>query len=395
MKKTALFFACLLAGPILAQRPTADLKKLDGSTITPKQIDGIAEKLIVYGKVDGLCISVINGNKAYIKPYGFKDKEKDQLLDPETAFEAGSLSKAVFAYLSMKLVEEKILDLDKPLFEYLGDISQYPNWSPLAEDESWKLITPRMCLSHTSGLPYSRFTNPQTGAEDQTAALKLYYKPETKYVYSNEGFKLLQLTVEKITGKNLEELAIEKVFKPLEMFHSGFVWHSDFDENYAMGYDEKGKPMAKKKTSTPNAANSMVTTVADYTRFIQKILLHQGLHPKVRNEMIAPQIAINSKYQFPSDHPETTEDNKDIQLSYALGWGFFKSKFGRAFFIESHDGAWRHYNVNFPDKNTAIIIMTNSTNAEQIFKELLEKIIGDYETPWQWQGYIPFNYIKK
>ena len=395
MKKTLLL---LLFCPVLcfSQTPTASLKKLDGSAITPREIDKIVEKLLVYGKVDGLCLSVINGNKAYIKPYGYKNKETKELLDPETVLYAASFTKAVFAYLSMKLAEEKVLDLDKPLYDYLGQsISEYPDWKPLETDENWKLITPRMCLSHTTGLPNSRWIDVRTGTEDTLGPLKIYFKPGTRYAYSGEGLKLLQLVEEKITGKNIETLAIEKIFKPFGMTRTGFIWHPEFDSNYAIGLDENGKLMPKKKRSVPNAAGSMVTSIADYTRFIQKILSNQGLDPKLRNEMISPQIEIRSKYQFPTITDETTDENQDIKLSYGLGWGVFKSKYGRAFFKEGHDDAWRHYNVNFPDKNIAIIIMTNSANGELIFKELLEKIIGDTFTPWQWERYVPYNYIKK
>lgn len=379
-----------------SQRPDVTLKKLDGSEITPKKIDGIVEKLLVYGKVDGLCLSVINGDKAYIKPYGYKNREKKELLDPETVLYAASFTKAVFAYLTLKLVEEKQIELDRPLYDYLGEtIGDYPDWKPLESDENWKLITPRMCLSHTTGLPNSRWIDVRTGEEDTTGPLKIYFKPGTKYAYSGEGLKLLQLVEEKITGKTIEELAIEKIFKPFGMGRTGFIWHPEFDGNYAIGHDEKGKLSPKKKRTVPNAAGSMVTTIIDYTKFIQKILLNKGLDPKLRNEMISPQIEVNSKYQFPTMSDLTTDDNKDIQLSYGLGWGVFKSKYGRAFFKEGHDDAWRHYNVNFPDKNISIIIMTNSANGELIFKELLEKIIGDTFTPWQWERYIPYNYIKK
>jgi len=361
------------------------IKKLDGSTLTPKQIDRIVEKLMAYGEVDGLALSVVNGNKAYIKTYGYRNRETKELLDPISVMYAASLSKAVFAYLTMKLVEEKQLDLDKPLFQYLPKpISEYREWEALAGDERWKLLTPRMCLNHTTGFANWRWVEPDE-------KLKIYFTPGTRYAYSGEGFKLLQLIEETITGKTIEELAIEKVFTPFGMKRTGYIWHDGFDNNCAIGHDEKGNLVPKKKRTVGNAAGSMVTTIADYTRFIQKIILNQGLDPKLRNEMIAPQIAIDSKYQFPTLSDETTEENKDIQLSYALGWGFFKSKYGRAFFKEGHDDAWRHYNVNFPDKNISIIIMTNSANGESIFKELLEKIIGDDQTPWEWERYIPYN----
>ena len=395
MKKILLLLIGLTWCQMVGQTPDVTLKKLNGENITPRQIDRIVEKLLVYGKVDGLCLSVINGNKAYIKPYGYKNHKKKALMDPETVLDAAGFSKAVFAYLTLKLVEEKQLELDKPLQEYLGDsIGKYPDWKTLEKDENWKLITPRMCLNHTTGLPDSRQIDVRTGEEDTSGLLKIHFKPGSRYAYSGEGIKLLQLAVEKITGKNIEALAMEKIFKPFDMKRTGFIWHPEFDDNYAFGQDEKGKSVPAKKMTVPNAAGSMVTTISDYTKFIQKILSNKGLDPKLRNEMIAVQIDIHSKHQFPAVTELNTAENNDIALSYGLGWGIFKSKYGRTFFKEGRDDSWRHYNVNFPDKNIAIIIMTNSANGELIFKELLEKIIDDTFTPWQWQRYIPYNYQK-
>lgn len=385
MKK--IIFLYLFGWSCFAQ---PEIKRLDGTSLTAKQVDRIVEKLMEFGEVEGLALSVINGNKAYLKTYGYRNEK--ELLDPISVMYGASFSEAVFAYLTMKLVEEKKIELDKPLHEYLNKpISDFPDWAALANDETWRLITARMCLSHTTGLPNSRWIDVRTGQEDTLGPLKIYFKPGTRYAYSGEGLKLLQLAEEQITGKNIEGLADEKVFTPFGMKRTGYIWQPEFDSNYAIGRDEKGNLVPNKKRKIGNAAGSMVTTIADYTRFVQKILLNRGLDPKLRNEMITPQIAIDSKYQFPTITDETTDANKDIQLSYALGWGFFKSKYGRAFFKEGHDDAWRHYNVNFPDKNIAIIIMTNSANGESIFKELLDKIIGDDQTPWEWERYILYN----
>ena len=107
--------------------------------------------------------------------------------------------------------------------------------------------------------------------------------------------------------------------------------------------------------------------------------------------MIEPQIETTSKHQFPTISDETTDENKVINLSYGLGWGLLKCKYGRAFFKEGHDDGWQHYTINFIDKGISIIIMTNSDNSESIFKELLEKIIGDTFTPWQWECNTPYD----
>ena len=135
----------------------------------------------------------------------------------------------------------------------------------------------------------------------------------------------------------------------------------------------------------------MVTTIADYAKFIEQLMQQKGLAKKYYDDMLSKQIGIYSKTQFPPIQSATTDENRGIDLSYGLGWGLMKTPYGKAFFKEGHDDAWRNYNVNFPGSGTSIIIMTNSANGELIFKELLEKIIGDVFTPWKWEGYIPYR----
>lgn len=61
-------------------------------------------------------------------------------------------------------------------------------------------------------------------------------------------------------------------------------------------------------------------------------------------------------------------------------------------FKEGHDSGFQHYSIIFPERDIGIIILSNSDNAESIFKELLEVSIGDTYTPWKWERYIPYNY---
>ena len=393
-KKLILVIGLILLYSQINFAQSNQIKKLDGSNIASSEVDKIITYLMDTAKVDGVSLSIFNDNKpVYIKTYGYKNKELKELLDTSSVLYAASYSKAVFAFLTLKLVEEGILDLDKPLYQYLDKpLPEYEYYKDLASDERWKLITARMCLSNTTGLPNTRWVNSRTLKVDTTGKLEIYFEPGTKYAYSGEGFKLLQLVEEKITGKNIDELAIERIFKPFGMTRTGFIWHARFDDNFAIGHDENGKLMHKRKRTVPIANGSMVTTIADYSRFIQHVMQGKGLNNTLNKQMLLPQIEIFSKYQFPTITSETTTANKSIQLSYGLGWGLFTCKYGRAFFKEGHDDAWRHYNVNFPDKKISIIIMCNSANGESIFKELLEKVIGDTCTPWQWENYIPYNY---
>ena len=104
---------------------------------------------------------------------------------------------------------------------------------------------------------------------------------------------------------------------------------------------------------------------------------------------------IFSKTQFPPISTETTTENQDIQLAYGLGWGLMQTPYGRAFFKEGGDDAWKNYNVNFIDQGISFILITNSVNGSTLFKELLAKLIGDHFTPWKWEQYFPIGYQTK
>lgn len=370
------------------------IQKIDGSYTTNQAIDSTLNTLIAKAKVTGMAISVLNNNRiVYSNAFGFKNNKTKEQLDTGSIFCAASLSKAVFAYICMQLVQDGLLNLDKPLSQYLDKpLPQYEYYADLASDERWKQFTARMCLSHTTGLPNWWFLNPYTSAFDSTGKLAIYFTPGSKYAYSGEGIKLLQMVIEKIAGKNLEDLAQEKLFQPLGLQRASYIWQQRFENNFAYGHTEKEEVLGKKKRKKAGAAGSLEISMADYTRIIANILQQKGLQKQWQQMMVTPQIAIHSKTQFPTLSELTTKENEDIHLSYGLGWGLLQTPYGKAFFKEGHDDdGWLHYNINFIDKGIAVIIMSNSLNGEKIFKEVLEKTIGDTFTPWQWENYIPYD----
>jgi len=374
------------------------ITRLDGSKFSASEIDKIVNRLMDTANIQGLGLAILNNRKTvFIKSYGYKNKPQNKLLDTASIMYGASLSKAVFGFLTMKLVQEKILDLDKPLYQYLSKpIAGYEYFSDLKTDDRWKLITARMCLSHTTGLPNLRWFHPTTGVEDTLGVMKIYFEPGTKYAYSGEGFKLLQLVEEEITEKSIDELAVEKIFNPLGMTRTGYVWHNSFgDDNVAVGHMNNGDIDKKRKRTEAVAGGSLVTTIADYSKFIEHIIKAKGLKNKLFKEMIRPQINIHSITQFPPLTSETTTENDAIHLSYGLGWGLLDCPNGKAFFKEGNGIAWRNYNINFPDKGISIIILINSENGETIFQELIETLMGKTCIPWKWQGYIPYNRTTK
>ncbi|MGC4038208.1 MAG: serine hydrolase domain-containing protein [Chitinophagaceae bacterium] len=369
------------------------LKQTDGTTTTSGKIDQIVNDLMDKGEVTGLCLGIINDNKpVYIKTYGYKNKPLNEKLDTASCFYGASLAKSLFAYLVMQLVDKGLIDLDKPLYQYLPKpLPEYANYKDLAGDDRWKLLTARHCLSHTTGFPnWREFSNPHNNGK-----LEFFFTPGQFYSYSGEGIELLQLVVEVITGKKLEDLAQENIFKPFGMRRTSFVWQKQFDNDYAWGHDRNEDTIAKFKRNEAHAAGSMETTIADYTRFMSAVLQGKRVSAKEKQEMLSPQIAIKySNWVFPPVEKDSIADYRKIGLSYGLGWGLMNTTNGKTFFKEGHIDGWQHYAIGFPDKKIGYVIMTNSSNGESIFKELIEKLAG-ITVPWEWEGYWPYRATAK
>lgn len=389
MKFKLLLFAFIFSYII----PEAQsIKRTNGSTISGDSLTMRVQHLMQIANVSGVAISVFNNNEpVYSKTFGLADVQQHIQLLPNTEMYGASFSKMVFAYIVMQLVQDKIIDLDKPLVTYLPKSlpdykfdSKYKGYQDLKDDERYKKITARMCLMHTTGFPNWRWFEP-----DQK--LKIKSDPGTRYSYSGEGIYLLQFVLEQITGENLETIAQERVFQPLGMKNTSYVWQNSFDTNICYGHNEKGEPYELKKRNEANAAGSMTTTLNDFTKFYTALINHKNLTKKSFDEMTSTQVRIKSKAQFGPRAIIDSADNDNIQLSYGLGVGVFHTPYGRAFFKEGHDDGWGHYSICYPDKKIAIVIMTNNDNGESIFKELLEYAIGDIYTPWRWENYIPYD----
>lgn len=381
-----VFIVLFLVFPAFAQ-PLV-IRGLDGSPITPPQVDDIVSGLMKAAEVPGVAISIINdGSIVYQKAYGFRDIDNKLPLNTSSVMTAASFTKSTFAYMVMQLVGEGILDLDRPVYLYLPKpLPQYQKYADLVDDDRYKRITARMILDHTTGFANYRGLEPDR-------KLRIHFAPGTRYAYSGEGILLLQFIVETITGKPLQQLMEERVFRPLGMDRTSMVWESRFEGDYANGYDEYGRSLGPERRQNANAAGSMQTTIADFARLMQAVLLGKGLDKKSLDTMLSPQIRIISKHEFPSLAEETTHENDAIRLSYGLGWGLYWNSFGEAFFKEGHDDGWRNYAVGFLRSKSGVVIMTNSSNGEGIFKDLISALLKGTSTPIEWEGYTPYNQL--
>jgi D-alanyl-D-alanine-carboxypeptidase/D-alanyl-D-alanine-endopeptidase len=385
--------ALLLFLNISIKSSAQQITRIDGSKISADSLNRYLPELMRKAKVPGLAIAIFNKNQVvYKRTFGYSNADKKMPLKPSTNIYGASLSKSVFAVLVMKLVEQGKLDLDKPLQEYLPepiyDYMHLKRWhddySSLKTDTLYKKITARMCLDHTSGFPNWRWDLP-----DQK--LKVLQTPGRRYSYSGEGMVYLQVVLEKMLGKSLEQLAEEMVFSPLGMKSTAYTFLPSFENDYAWGHNAKGGLYEKDKDNEARAPSTMETTLDDLSLFVEGVMQNKIINRHTTAKMFSPQIRLRSVVQMGPVSLRDTDANDRIQLSYGLGFGLLKSPFGWGAFKEGHGDGFQHYMILFPKQETAVLIMTNSDNGESMFKELLELSISDKYTPWKWQQYIPYS----
>ena len=186
-----------------------------------------------------------------------------------------------------------------------------------------------------------------------------------------------------------------EIFIPLGMNMSSYTWQPKFEKDYCTGHNASGEMYEKDKDNEARSASTLETTFDDYTLFTTAVLKNSILAPSTTKEMFSPQIKIRTVQQFGPLSMKDSTNNDGIQLSYGLGWVLLQSPHGTGAFKEGHGDGFQHYSIIFPQQGTGIIIMSNSDNAESIFKELLETAIGDIYTPWYWENYIPYDHKKK
>ena len=251
------------------------IPRIDSSSISIEDLDQQIQGLKEAAHVHGLTVSIFTSDRMlFQKAYGFRNLKEKLTLQTSNNFYAASLSKPLFGYIVMKLVEEGKIDLDEPLINYLEkplytyDFPQdYEGYQDLVDDQRHEKITARMCLSHSTGFPNWRYIG-KTGI-NMARPLVIEFEPGTFYSYSGEGIQLLQFVVEQISQKSLEELAQYYVFEPFEMKMTSFVWQDRFDANLAVGHYKKKKILERRKRDVAYAAGSMDTTPEDYAQSLE------------------------------------------------------------------------------------------------------------------------------
>lgn len=365
--------------PSVFQRP-------DGKSLSAEDIDVVVRRLMREGKVPGLALALIErGEVRYVKTYGVRNAATSAPLEPETILYAASLTKPVFAYYCLKLVDAGLLDLDRPIAAYLPKpLPEYEFYKDLANDPRWLRFTPRMLLSHTSGMPNFRWVNAD-------GKLDIKFEPGRRYAYSGEGLNMLQFVIEQGLGLDVGTDMRRRVFEPLGMTRTSMTWRDDFLANNASGHDTAGKPVGHNVRRNVRAAGSMDTTIGDYARFLRAVVRGEGLSTRSRRELTREQVRIRSVHQFPTDDPTDTDRDDRIRLGYGLGWGRFVTPYGPAFFKEGNGSGATNYVLCLERQRTCMAALTNGERSQRIFLYLADALLGRTNLPWEWEGYVPYD----
>lgn len=318
--------------------------------------------------IPGLAIAVIgDGEIAWAEGFGITSAGNPVPVTKDTVFEVASLSKPVFALAYLKLVEERGLDLDRPLAETFA-------YGRLADDPRAANITPRLILSHRSGLPNW----------DREGKLHLERAPGERYGYSGEGFVYLQRFVEDLTGQTLHDFASQRVLAPLGMERSGFVWKEDFASSFAEGHDGEGEVRPSQRYQEGNAAYSLMTTAPDYARFLIAVMDGAGLGEETFRDMLIPHTRMTGT-ETRTRHPGEIWG----KIAWGLSWGIQENEGETIYWHWGDNDTYRCFAAFNRETGKGFVYFTNSQNGLYILNRVAAPIVGDMRWTEAWLGYTP------
>ena len=307
------------------------------------KIDSYVKAEMRRQQIPGLSLAVIrNGKIALVRSYGFSNVEHQVPVKPETVFQSGSIGKQFTATAVMILVEEGKLSLDDKINKYFKDTP-----------ESWKNITVRHLLTHTSGMgdyPPDFDMRGDYTEDEYLAIIKsapLSYPPGTKWDYSNLGYVTLGILIRKVTGKFHGDFIGERIFRPLGMSTARVISEADIVPNRAAGYRLVAGKLKNQEWVSPSinttADGSYYFTILDLAKWDAALSSDRLLKQSTLAEMWTP-----------------VKLDDGTRKAYGFGWHTDELHNRR---IVYHGGAWQGFKsfiVRFPDDKLTIIYFANS-----------------------------------
>lgn len=361
--KSYIIIALLtLSGLIHGQQNSNFIRVPDGRTISTKALNQYIEKTMDSLELPGLSIAIVNDNKiVYHNIFGVKHIKTKAPITKNTIFEGASLSKPLFAYFLMKMAEDNQLDLDQPIFPYLEPLFSD---GVIAEEslEAYKTLTPRIILSHGTGIPNWVRGEP----------IKIAFKPGTDFSYSGEAYQHLgaafglKLGLE--WGSKLDSLFIKKAALPIGMDRTLYTWDTKYENTVAYGHI-KGKVTTEiNRYKRVGPGFSLHSDAEDYARFLIEMMNPKNITLTTRDEML-------------KTHNHFKESNNLFKETGQTGWGLgFAQKPTANGLMHLHTGNNQDaqaYTMFIPEQNYGFVMFSNSDNLFP-FLEQLEQLIGEH-----------------
>ena len=294
----------------------------------------------------GAVLVGIDGKIAFEKAYGMGDEEWGAHNTLNTKFRIASLSKQFTAACILLLQERGRLNVHDPISRYLSNLP-----------EAWQAVTIHQLLTHTSGVPNytgsSEMTRlNRTGASPQqmialVADKPLDFKPGTEWSYSNTGYILLGMIIEKASGERYNDFLKKNILDPLRMTSSGYDRATDVVKERASGYrirDGRVENADFIDMSIPYSAGGIYSTVEDMYRW-SEALTEEG-------KLLSPQ----SLKQMFTEYPEATHEGQH----YGYGVVISRLKFGQLLYY--HGGGVEGFSSSvqrYPQERVCIVILSN------------------------------------
>ena len=327
------------------------------------RVDEYMNAAVTVNSFSGSILVAQNGQPVVSKGYGMANVELAVPNTPQTVFRLGSITKQFTALAVMMLQERGQLRVSDPVCQYLTDCPA-----------TWQPLTIRHLLTHTSGIPsYTGFPDfPRTAvlptsAADMVGRLKdkpLEFAAGEKFAYSNSGYYLLGLIIERASGKPYADFLRESIFAPLGMNQTGYDTPSRIISNRAAGYARQGGETvnaAYMDMTVPYAAGALYSTTEDLLRWDRALSTDTLVSQKSLDEIFTPH-----------------------KGGYGYGWSIGQ-KFDRRAIAHGGGiyGFATHLN-RFPADRDAVIVLSNieGASAGRIANDLAAIVFGaPYEIP--------------
>jgi CubicO group peptidase (beta-lactamase class C family) len=319
---------------------------VDTKQIFAREDAYIAEETVTH-HFRGTVLVGIDGKIVFEKAYGPADQEWDVPNTPKAKFRIASLTKQFTAACVLILQERGLLHVQEPISKYLGDVPP-----------AWKRVTIHQLLTHTAGLPNPDYSGKQYANIQRTGAVPkdlvalvgnqpLDFMPGTKWNYSNTGYILLGILVEKLSGQSYAEFLRSNIFQPLGMNDSGYDRETDILNGRASGYQIKDGHLANADfidMSTPFSAGGIYSTVEDMFRW-NEALAHPG-----------KLLSADSLNQMFTEYPEAVHQGQH----YGYGVVISRQKFGKLLYY--HGGGVEGFSSSiqrYPEEGLCIVVLSN------------------------------------